>query len=61
MDEATEKALRKKYYNPKYAQSYYQKNKDKIIKASKSRWANMTDEEKQAYYQERKAKRKEGK
>ena len=53
--------VNKSYYKPKYAKEYYQKKKEAIIKRSKDRWANMTDEEKELYYKRRKEQRKKSK
>jgi len=53
-----DKAVRKSYYNKTYAKDYYKNNKETILNRSKSRWAEMSDVEKQAYYDARKQKRK---
>ena len=57
-DARINKVVNKSYYNSKYAKEYYQKNKETILNRSKKRWADMTDFEKQEYYEERKQKRK---
>ena len=46
-----------KYYKPDYHKQYYEANKQKRIAYAKARWARLTNEEKQEYYENRKIQR----
>ena len=50
--------VNKSYYNAEYAKEYYTKNKEKIIERAKKRWADLSEAEKEEYYEGRKRKRK---
>ena len=57
-EEKINSIVNKSYYNAEYAKEYYNKNKDKIIERAKKRWAELSDKEKEEYYEGRKRKRR---
>lgn len=50
--------VRRSYYNKDEAKQYYEDNKEKALKRSKDKWANMSVTDKKQYYKARKLKRR---